>query len=134
MVPSREEVDFLLNAVRSIKYRTILITTYGAGLRISEACRLQVSDVDSRQMVLHIREAKRGKDRLVPLSPRMLIALRTYWGGSKTARILVVSGPPGRRAHQQGCRSQGPQARAGGGRVQETPDAALASARIRHPS
>lgn len=79
MVPSREEVEFLLNVVRSIKYRTILITAYGAGLRISEACRLQVGDVDSKQMVLHIRQAKRGKDRLVPLSPRMLAALRSYW-------------------------------------------------------
>jgi len=92
MVPSREEVEFLLNAVRSIKYRTILITAYGAGLRISEACRLQVGDIDSKQMVLHIQQAKRGKDRLVPLSPRMLIALRSYWATVRPAGPWLFPG------------------------------------------
>lgn len=68
----------LLRAVRSLKYRTILTVAYGAGLRVSEVCRLQAADIDSEQMVLHIRGAKGGKDRLVPLSPRMvLVTVRT---------------------------------------------------------
>lgn len=69
VVPSRDEVRRLLRAVRSLKYRTILTVAYGAGLRVSEVCRLQAADIDSEQMVLHIRGAKGGKDRLVPLAP-----------------------------------------------------------------
>jgi integrase len=78
-VLSREEVQRLLEAVRSLRFRTILTTAYGAGLRISEALRLQVQDVDSSRMVLHIRGAKHAKDRLVLLSPELLAALRRYW-------------------------------------------------------
>jgi integrase len=74
-----EEVQQLLGAVRSMKLRTILITAYGAGLRISEALRLGVRDIDSKRMVIHIRGAKNGKDRLVLLSPDLLVALRRYW-------------------------------------------------------
>lgn len=93
VVPSRDEVRRLLQAVRSLKYRTILSVAYGAGLRMSEACALQVSDIDSKQMVLHIRDGKGGKDRLVPLSPRMLTALRKYWRDTRPRACLF----PGRR-------------------------------------
>jgi site-specific recombinase XerD len=82
-VPSREEVETMLTAVRSLKYRTILIAAYGAGLRISEARRLRVEDIDSKRMLLHIRGAKHGKDRFVVLSPRLLEALRFYWAEAK---------------------------------------------------
>jgi integrase/recombinase XerD len=94
MVPSREEVRRLLKAVRSLKYRTILTLAYGAGLRVSEVCQLQVPDIDSEQMVVHIRGAKGGKDRLVPLSPRMLAALRRYWVKARPPRSCLF---PGRR-------------------------------------
>lgn len=79
VVPSREDVRRILQTVRSLKYRTILMVAYGAGLRVSEICRLQAADIDSEQMLLHIRDGKGGKERLVPLSPRMLAALRRYW-------------------------------------------------------
>jgi len=82
-VPSRDEVEAMLRAVRSLKYRTILIAAYGAGLRISEARQLRVEDVDSKRMLLHIRGAKRGKDRFVLLSPRLLEALRGYWAEAR---------------------------------------------------
>lgn len=78
-VLSREEVQQLLSSVRSLIHRTILITAYGAGLRISEALHLQVRDIDSQRMVIHIRGAKGGKDRFVLLSPHLLMALRHYW-------------------------------------------------------
>lgn len=91
-VPSREEIEQLLRAVRSVKYRAILIVAYGAGLRISEACRLQIADVDSKQMVLHIHAAKGGKDRLVPLSPKMLSTLRTYWVETKPPGPFLFPG------------------------------------------
>ena len=57
-VLSREEVWQLLAAVRSLKLRTILTTAYAAGLRISEALRLRVVDINSQRMVLHIRGGK----------------------------------------------------------------------------
>jgi integrase/recombinase XerD len=82
-VPSRDEVVAMLEAVRSLKYRTILIAAYGAGLRISEARQLRVGDIDSKRMLLHIRGAKQGKDRFVLLSPRLLAALRGYWAEAK---------------------------------------------------
>jgi site-specific recombinase XerD len=78
-VLSREEVQEILSSVKSLIHRTILITAYGAGLRISEALHLQVRDIDSKRMVIHIRGAKHGKDRFVLLSPHLLTALRHYW-------------------------------------------------------
>lgn len=91
-VPSREEVATILGAVRSLKYRTMLIAAYGAGLRISEARRLRVEDVDSKRMLLHIRGAKRGKDRFVLLSPRLLAALRGYWAEARPGEPYLFPG------------------------------------------
>lgn len=74
-----EEVELLFQQIASIKHRAILMTAYGAGLRISEACSLQTSDVDSKRMLIHVHEGKRSKDRYVMLSERLLDLLRTYW-------------------------------------------------------
>lgn len=98
-VLSREEVMELLGAVRSLKLRTILTTAYAAGLRISEALRLRVEDVDSARMVLHIRGAKQGKDRLVILSPRLLAMLRAYWATERPHGRLLFPGRLGRPVH-----------------------------------
>jgi integrase len=65
------EIVRLLAAIPSIAVRTIVMLAYAAGLRVSEACKLRVEDIDSRQMLLHIRNAKRGRERYVMLSPRM---------------------------------------------------------------
>jgi len=98
-VLSREEVMQLLGAVQSLKLRTILTTAYAAGLRISEALRLRVEDVDSARMVLHIRGAKQGKDRLVILSPRLLAMLRAYWATARPKGSLLFPGRLGRHVH-----------------------------------
>jgi site-specific recombinase XerD len=79
MLLSPEQIARLLGAVASVAVRTVLMLAYGAGLRVGEACRLRVEDIDSRSMVLHIRHAKRGRARDVMLSPRLLEALRSYW-------------------------------------------------------
>jgi site-specific recombinase XerD len=76
---SLEQVAAVLGAVRSIKYRAVLMTMYAAGLRVAEACRLRVQDVDSKQMVLRVQGGKGGKDRLTLLAPRLLRLLREYW-------------------------------------------------------
>jgi integrase/recombinase XerD len=93
---SSEEVQKLLDAVRSLKHRAILMTAYGAGLRISEACTLEVGDLDSARMFIHVREGKRGKDRYVMLSPKLLDTLRVYWRHARPrSRYLFPGGFPG---------------------------------------
>ncbi len=77
-VLSTGEVQQLLSAGRSARHRTLLMLAYGAGLRISEVCALQVTDVDSGRMLIHVRGAKGGKDRYVMLSERLLAELREY--------------------------------------------------------
>ena len=79
VVLSPEEVVHVLGAIPSVTVRTIVMLAFGAGLRVTEACRLQVEDIDSRSMLLHIRNAKRGRERYVMLGERLLEALRTYW-------------------------------------------------------
>lgn len=63
VVLSRDEVTRLLEAVASLKHRTILTTNYAAGLRVSEATHLRVSDIDSQRMVPRVDQGKGGKDR-----------------------------------------------------------------------
>jgi site-specific recombinase XerD len=93
---SREEVFRLLNAIESPKHRAVVMTTYGAGLRISEACSLFTSDIDSGRGVIHIHGGKRDRDRYVMLSPVLLQALREYFRLYRpTAPILFPGEKPG---------------------------------------
>lgn len=78
-VLSPEEVTQVLEAARAGRERTLFMTTYACGLRLSEAIHLQVPDIDSARMLVHVRQGKGNKDRLVPLSPRLLEELRVYW-------------------------------------------------------
>jgi site-specific recombinase XerD len=78
-VLSREEVEALLGAVQPLLHRAIVMTAYGAGLRVSEACKLQMADIDGKRGLIHVREGKRGRDRYVMLSPRLLACLREYY-------------------------------------------------------
>jgi integrase/recombinase XerD len=79
MVLTQEEVLKFLASVRSIKHRTILTTCYAAGLRVSEAICLKVTDIDSERMLVRIRQGKGAKDRDVMLSPKLLEILREWW-------------------------------------------------------
>jgi integrase/recombinase XerD len=82
---SGTEVEQLLEALTSVKYRAIVLTTYGAGLRIVEVCSLHFKDIDSKRHLIHVREGKHGRDRYVMLSSRVLLALRTYWRATQPA-------------------------------------------------
>jgi site-specific recombinase XerD len=73
------EVHRLLEAVEPPRHRAVLMAAYGAGMRISEACSLLTTDIDSQRGVIHIRQGKGDRDRLVMLSPTLLMALREYW-------------------------------------------------------
>ena len=92
VVLSGTEVEAVLGAVHSLTYRAVLMTTYGAGLRISEACRLQVPDIDSKRMLLHIRDGKGGKQRYAMLCPTLLEALRTYWRQARPSGDYLFPG------------------------------------------
>jgi integrase/recombinase XerD len=74
-----EEVAQLLATAQPGRERILLTTAYACGLRISELLHLQVSDIDSARMVVQVRQGKGAKDRQVPLSPRLLSELRTWW-------------------------------------------------------
>jgi len=79
VVPSVRELKALFSAVQNLKHRTVLMTMYAAGLRISEAMNLQISDIDSDRMLVLIRQGKGKRDRYVPLSSTLLNILREYW-------------------------------------------------------
>jgi site-specific recombinase XerD len=79
VVLSGTEVSALLLAIASPMYRAVLMAIYAGGLRISEACRLRPEDIDSKRMVIHIRDGKGGRDRYTVLSTRLLDFLREYW-------------------------------------------------------
>jgi integrase/recombinase XerD len=87
-----EEVEHLFSQIRSIKHRAILMTAYGAGLRISEACSLQTADIDSKRMLIHVRDGKRSKDRYVMLSERLLGILRPYWKAARPQGPFLFPG------------------------------------------
>lgn len=80
-VLSREEVTRLFDAAPNLRARTLLMLTYAAGLRVSEACALQLADIESApdRMCIKVRQGKGGKDRYTMLSPLLLQTLRDYW-------------------------------------------------------
>ena len=88
VVLTLEEISRLLAAVEPLKVRMLLTTMYGCGLRVSEALRLQVRDIDSGRMVIHIRQSKGRKDRYVPLGTTLLSQLREYWCVERPASDL----------------------------------------------
>src|SRR5262245_59026272 len=71
VILSEEEVARLIESTTTSYHRVILITLYATGLRREELCRLKVEDVDSKRMVIHVRQGKGNKDRDVTLSPRL---------------------------------------------------------------
>jgi integrase/recombinase XerD len=79
IVLSVDEVWRILSQLRLPSYRTCLATIYTCGLRLHEGVSLQVKQIDSARMQLHIRGGKGNKDRYVPLPPRTLTFLRTQW-------------------------------------------------------
>ncbi len=79
-IPTREEILRFLKAVPNVKHRAILTTAYAAGLRASEVTRLQVSDINSNEMLIRVRRGKNRQDRFVPLSETLLQLLRIYYG------------------------------------------------------
>ena len=79
VILTREEVRQILSTVRLLRYRACLTLIYSCGLRIKEALNVQVPDIDTARMLLHVRLGKGGKDRFVPLPPATRELLGQYW-------------------------------------------------------
>jgi integrase/recombinase XerD len=110
-----EEVQEFFAHIPSLKYRAALMLCYGAGLRISEAVAIRVSDIDSKREVIRVVEGKGRKDRYVMLSERLLAVLRCYWRAARPGDWLF----PSWRSHKhlssgalsQACRDASQQCR-----------------------
>lgn len=87
-VLTRAEVQRLLGAVREPRFALLLRLIYGCGLRIGEAVKLEVRDIQRAGTVLFLREAKGGKDRFVPLPAGLLVELRAWWKQHRHPRLL----------------------------------------------
>jgi integrase/recombinase XerD len=88
VVLSAQEVRRVLAQVPALDHRVALITIYSCGLRLGEALRLEVQDVDAERMMLHIRAGKGNRDRYVPLPTRTLCHLRALWKTHHHPRLL----------------------------------------------
>ena len=93
---AEEEVVSLIQKTTNLKHRALLMTSYSAGLRVSELVSLKVLDIDSKRMMIHVREGKGGKDRMVPLSKKLLETLRVYFKGYKP-KTYLFEGEDGKR-------------------------------------
>jgi integrase/recombinase XerD len=95
-IPSGQQIRALLDAAPSLKHRAMFMLLYGAGLRVSEMLALTTADIDSARMVLHIRDTKNRHDRIVPLPPPALDALRAYWKEDRPKGPMLFPGRGGR--------------------------------------
>jgi len=82
-VLSQNEVARLLASAGNLFHYAIVMTLYSTGLRRAELARLRVTDIDSERMILHVHQGKGNRDRDVPLTPKLLETLRTYWRWKK---------------------------------------------------
>lgn len=76
---SYSEVKLMIDSLHNVFWKAVIMTLYSAGLRQSELRNLKITDIDSKRMVLYIRNAKGAKDRQAILTPRVLECLRSYW-------------------------------------------------------
>ncbi len=91
VVLSVSEVARFFKAIPSLKHRTILMLAYGAGLRVSEAVRVRLADIDRERKVLHVRQGKRKKDRQTVLSPALLEILDRYCWAARPEDLLFTT-------------------------------------------
>lgn len=94
VVLSKEEVNDIFKQVDNLKHQCILNLIYSAGLRISEVVNLKIKDIDSKRMLIHIRDGKGKKDRFSLLSERILLILRDYYLEYKP-KVYIFEGQKG---------------------------------------
>lgn len=92
-----EEVRRIIDAVRTRHNKTYLWTVYSLGLRLQEGLALEVGDIDSARMLVHVHRGKGAKDRYVPLPASTLTMLREYWATHRNSRLLFPATGRNRR-------------------------------------
>jgi integrase/recombinase XerD len=97
---SREEVERVIAHTANVKHRTMILTTYAAGLRLNEVIHLRVADLDSARMTIRVEQGKGGKDRYTVLSAHLLAALRAYWKAEHPAVWLFPARGGARPLHE----------------------------------
>jgi len=108
VVLSQDELGKFFGGVENLKYRTVLMTMYGTGLRLGEALSLRVKDIDSQRRVIRVEQGKGRKDRYVELTPTLLSELREYWKVYRPKSWLFPAGrgdhPVHETAVQRACK------------------------------
>lgn len=108
VVFSQQELRRLFKAPQRLKQRVLLCLIYSAGLRVSEVCKLKISDLDFDRKQIHIRQSKNNKSRYVVLSNYLSLGLKQYISGSKPKEYLFngreKGTPLGHSAVQQSFR------------------------------
>jgi len=87
-----KEIERLINGTRELRYQTFILVAFSMGLRLGEVLSLEIGDIDSARMKVHIRRGKGGKDRLVRLPQVTLLALRRYWKTHRHGRWIFPGG------------------------------------------
>ena len=115
IILSKEEVEEVIKVTGNIKHKALLATIYSAGLRITEAIRIRINDIDSKRMLIHIVQSKNRKDRYVILAQKTLKLLREYYiryrppywlfPGQKKGTHLTRRG--GSMVFEQSCKKAG---------------------------
>lgn len=122
---TQKETFRVINITRKLRYRVFFLTVYSMGLRLGEGLRLEVGDFNGERNRIHIRNAKGGKDRLVPLPEVTLVALRRFWKTHRNPRLLF---PNCLGNSRQICEAETPMDRGG---IQAAIKAAVADCGIR---
>jgi integrase/recombinase XerD len=91
-IPTRQEVQLLINSVYRLRYRVYFFALYSMGLRLGEGLGLEVRDIDAANKRVHVRQGKGGKDRYVPLPDVTLLYLRRFWCTHRNPRLLFPNG------------------------------------------
>ena len=104
-VLAREEVRALLASVKEPRFQAFFALMYHCGLRLGEACRMEVSHLDARRGVLRVLNGKGGKNREVPVAPEMFARLRVWWARHRNPRFLFPGMGRGWK-EKHGCKSK----------------------------
>ena len=79
IIISKDNVLKIIEKANNIKHKSMIALVYSAGLRVGELIDLKIKDIDSSRMIIHVKAAKGNKDRIIPLSEKLLKMLRQYY-------------------------------------------------------
>ena len=108
-VLSRHEVHRVLEAASPFHNQVYFTTVYSCGLRLHEGLHLEIGDIDSPRLMLHVHRGKGARDRVLPLPQQTLLLLRQYWKTHRHPRLLF---PATGQNHQQASTASAPMSRA----------------------